>query len=128
MHVKPVSRASRNRPASVRAPSESSRWPVSCAWAALMTKFCARGAERRDVRAVTRERQGWGSVGHREDEERYDALEGPRLEDQPELLLVSYEAGSRLSLFLGMLCSLPEVLCELIALILRLDAEIVYPT
>ncbi len=67
-------------------------------------------------------------VLYREDEERDDALEGHRLEDQPELLLVSHEAGSRLGLFLGLLCSLPEVLSELIALILRLDAEIVNPT
>ncbi len=82
---------------------------------------------RRWARVLWRGRS-WDRVAYREDEERYDALEGQRLEDDAELLLVSREAGSRLGLLLGLDCSLPEVLCEPIALVLGLDAEIVYPT
>ncbi len=73
----------------------------------------------------------WAASGiwsYREDEERNDALEGQGLEDHPELLLVPFEARSRLGLSLGQLGFLSKVFRELSALVFRSDAEIVYST
>jgi hypothetical protein len=71
----------------------------------------ARGAERVVKGAAAR--RDWGiGIGRRyqEDEERYDALEGHGLEDQPEFRLVPFETRQRFRLFPGLHCSRSEVL------------------